>query len=655
MCGIAGAFYREGFDSEILLKMSRRMQHRGPDGEGFLFVEPNQVVPVAGNDTTPNCLNGRFDWLPKNAEFQHQTVLGGLVHRRLAIISTDESGHQPMSYNNRYWISYNGEVYNYIEIRSELESLGLKFQTGSDTEVILAAYQQWGKSCLDRFNGMWSFVIYDHIEKTLFASRDRFGVKPFYYHNSAGKFLFASEYKVLLASGEISRKLNEKAVFDYFVFSEIEYESQGFFEEILELDPGHFLTYDLKSEQIEVARYYSLPFVDESQTVKYSTGELIEITRQKLLDATRLRLRADVEVGSCLSGGLDSSAIVGMMRHLLPENHPLHVFTAVFPGKESDESSWAQQMGDFAGAISHEVAPNAEMLLESLDELSFALDIPIWSTSTFAQFSVMKLVRDKGLKVVLDGQGGDELFGGYAPHLYFFWKGLQASDRKNEMRAFGKNAQKFKWRQWFRYEGVFKTGSFVSSEIYRRYFPGLDLLNKDFYYRHQTRFKKNESKQWVDLNSRLAWEMDNSTLKAYLRCEDRCSMWHSVESRTPFSDDHVLAEWSFSLPGKLKISNNTGKVLLREAAKPFMPTAIYNRRDKKGYSTPNNEWIRKIAPDVMSIFEQSDINQFIDVKKLMKSYNTFFYPSGNQDDGRIFKFISFASWLKNLNDLTDKH
>lgn len=655
MCGIAGAFYREGFDSEILLKMSRRMQHRGPDGEGFLFVNQDETIPVAGNDTTQNCLNGRFEWLPKNPTFQHQKIQGGLVHRRLAIISTDESGHQPMSFNNRYWISYNGEVYNYIEIRAELESLGLKFQTGSDTEVILAAYQHWGKSCLDRFNGMWSFVIYDRLEKTLFASRDRFGVKPFYYHASAGKFLFASEYKVLLASGEISRKLNEKAVFDYFVFSEIEYESKGFFEQILELNPGHFLTYDLKSEHLEVARYYTLPFVDEDQSVKYTTHELIEITRQKLLDATHLRLRADVEVGSCLSGGLDSSSIVGMMRHLLPQNHPLHVFTAVFPGKEADESSWARQMGDFAGAISHEVAPTADMLMQSLDELSFALDIPIWSTSTFAQFSVMKLVHEKGLKVVLDGQGGDELFGGYAPHLYFFWKGLKASERKLEMRAFGEDAQKFKMRQWFRYEGVFQTGSYISSEIYRRYFPGLDLLEADFYRRNQARFKRSEFKHWVDLNSRLAWEMDNSTLKAYLRCEDRCSMWHSVESRTPFADDHVLAEWLFSLPGKLKISNNTGKVLLREAAKPFLPDSIYNRKDKKGYSTPNNEWIRKIAPEIMSIFEQSDITQFIDLKKLKKSQSSFFYPSGNQDNGRVFKFISFASWLKGVNNLSDKH
>lgn len=655
MCGIAGAFYREGLDSEILLKMSRRMQHRGPDGEGFLFIHQDQEIPVAGTDTTPNCLNGRFNWLPQHAEFQFQKIQGGLVHRRLAIISTDESGHQPMSYNNRYWISYNGEVYNYIEIRAELESLGLTFQTGSDTEVILAAYQQWGKSCLDRFNGMWSFVIYDSVEKNLFASRDRFGVKPFYYHTSPGKFLFASEYKVLLASGEVSKNLNEEAVFDYFVFSEIEYEPKGFFEQILELNPGHFLTYDLKSEKLEVARYYRLPTVEEGEVVRYSSGELIEITRQKLLDATKLRLRADVEVGSCLSGGLDSSAIVGMMRHLLPVNHPLHVFTAVFPGKESDESSWARQMAEFSNAISHEVAPNADKLLESLDELSFALDIPIWSTSTFAQFSVMKLVKEKGLKVVLDGQGGDELFGGYAPHLYFFWKGLEASQRRSEMLAFGVDAKKFKWRQWFRYEGVYKTGSFVSSEIYRRYFPGLDLLDSDFYRRNQPRFRKHNYKGWHDLNSRLAWEMDNSTLKAYLRCEDRCSMWHSVESRTPFADDHVLAEWLFSLPGKCKISNNIGKVLLREAAKPFLPDSIYNRKDKKGYSTPNNEWIRKIAPEIMFIFEQSDINQFIDLKKLKKNQNSFFYPSGNQDDGRIFKFISFASWFKGVNNLSDKH
>ncbi len=654
MCGIAGAFYRDGFDSNVLLKMSRRMQHRGPDGEGFLFVSNGEATPVSGSDTTPNCLNGRFSWLPKSPEFQHEKIQGGFVHRRLAIISTDESGHQPMSYNDRYWITYNGEVYNYPEIRAELESLGSKFQTESDTEVILAAYQHWGKSCLDRFNGMWSFVIFDRLEQTLFAARDRFGVKPFYYHVSPGKLLFASEYKVLLASGEVSANLNENAVFDYFVFSEIEYEPKGFFEQIVELNPGHHLSYDLKSERLEVIRYYTLPFVDESVSVKYSSTELVEITRSKLLEAIRIRLRADVEVGSCLSGGLDSSALVGMMRHLLPTNHPLHVFTAVFPGKESDESSWARMMADYAGAISHEVEPTAEMLMHSLDEMSFALDLPIWSTSTFAQFSVMKLVREKGLKVVLDGQGGDELFGGYAPHLYFFWKGLQKSERKAEMHAFGEDARKFKWRQWLRYEGVFRVGNTVAASVYRNYFPGLNLLNPDFFGRHKSRFHKQEFRNWSDLNSRLAWEIDNSTLKSYLRCEDRCSMWHSVESRTPFADDHLLAEWLFSLPGKMKIANSSGKVLLREAAKPFMPIEIYARKDKKGYTTPNNEWIRRISPELKSLFEQSDIYKYIDKKKFDASYESFLQPSGNQDNGRVFKFISFASWLKGLSLLSDK-
>ena len=654
MCGIAGAFYRNGFSSEVLLKMSRRMRHRGPDGEGFLFINQDQYTPVSGSDTTANCFNGRFNWLPKSSEFHAQTIQGGFVHRRLAIISTDESGHQPMSYDDRYWITYNGEIYNYLEIRSRLEAEGFSFQTESDTEVILAAYKRWGKSCLDHFNGMWAFCIFDSEKKELFAARDRFGVKPFYYHQSAGKFLFASEYKVLLASGAVSAELNEQAVFDYFVFSEIEYQPEGFFEQITELNPGHWLTYDLHSENLETARYYSLPFVNESSNCKYSFEELIEITREKLLEAIRIRLRADVEVGSCLSGGLDSSTIVGMMRNLLPEHQPLHVFTAMFPGKEADESAWAIQMAGFANAISHEVEPTAEMLLESLDELSFALDLPIWSTSTFAQFSVMKLVQQNGLKVVLDGQGGDELFGGYAPHLYFFWKGLEAQKRKHEMQAFGKGASQFRFKQWLRFEGVFKTGSRLSSSVYRKYFQGLNLLNSEFYAQNTLRFDKNDHSNWSDLNSRLAWEMDNSTLKAYLRCEDRCSMWHSVESRTPFADDHVLAEWLFSLPGKMKIVEGRGKVLLREAAKPYLPNSIYNRTDKKGYTTPNNEWIRKISPELKDLFTQTDISRFIDLKKLDLNYDKFFQPIGNQDNGRIFKFISFASWYKSLNKLSDK-
>jgi asparagine synthase (glutamine-hydrolysing) len=280
--------------------------------------------------------------------------------------------------------------------------------------------------------------------------------------------------------------------------------------------------------------------------------------------------------------------------------------------------------------------------------------LPIWSTSTFAQFSVMKMVQKNGLKVVLDGQGGDELFGGYAPHLYFFWKGLEAQKRKHEMQAFGKGASQFRFKQWLRFEGVFKTGSRLSSSVYRKYFQGLYLLNPEFYAQNTLRFDKNDHTNWSDLNSRLAWEMDNSTLKAYLRCEDRCSMWHSVESRTPFADDHILAEWLFSLPGKMKIVEGRGKVLLREAAKPYLPNSIYNRTDKKGYTTPNNEWIRKISPELKDLFTQTDISRFIDLKKLDLNYDKFFQSIGNQDNGRIFKFISFASWYKSLNKLSDK-
>lgn len=648
MCGIAGVFQRNPFNTAVLLRMSELMRHRGPDGEGFLLIG-EEIQPAAGPDTTSNCLNNRFSWLPKESSFPELNVTGAFIHRRLAIIAPDESGHQPMQYQNRYWITYNGEIYNYPEIRSSLEKVGFSFSTTSDTEVILAAYQHWGNECLQRFNGMWAFCIYDSHTQKIFASRDRFGVKPFYYHHSPNKFLFASEHKVLIGSGLIRKTLNEKAVFDYLVFSEIEYQPHGFFDEILELSPGHQLELDLSKFELSVSRYYSLKTVDETENVRLSRQEIIEITREKLLQSVRIRLRADVEVGSCLSGGLDSSALVGMMRHLLPKDYPIHLFTAVFPGKEADESSWASLMARTVNGIHHQTAPDADALLMALSEMTYALDIPIWSTSTFAQFSVMKKVQEQGLKVVLDGQGGDELFGGYAPHLYFFWKGLQAQQRKADMQAFGTDAESFRRKQWLRFEGVFKAGNWPAALFYRQYFAGLKFIEPSFYYRNRYRFAPHTRQISHDLNSRLAWEMDNSTLKAYLRCEDRCSMWHSVESRTPFADDVDLAEWMFSLPGKLKIEQAKGKVLLKEAARPFLPEAIYQRSDKKGYTTPNNEWIRSISMRVKDYFHNPELDNFLDRKRLLKSYDTFFQPSGNQDNGRVFKLISFAVWLKNLN------
>ncbi len=649
MCGIAGFFSRQPFDSALLDFSSKSLQHRGPDGEGFSMMdEQGAMKAFYGRATRENCRSSRFGWLPQHEWTHWPQTHGGFIHRRLAIIAPDEGGHQPQSdQSGRFWITYNGEIYNYLELRKELEQFGYAFFTGSDTEVILAAYAHWGPECLQRFNGMWAFAIYDSLEQTLFAARDRFGVKPFYYVKQTGRFAFASEYRVLTGSGWATKKLNPRAVFDYFVFSEIEYEAEGFFTDIAELAPAHYLQYNLKTEQLNTCKYYSLSFTADRAPFSMRADEVQERTLFELERAVKLRLRADVEVGSCLSGGLDSSAIVALMHKNLPSGHPLHVYTAIFPGSSIDESAYAAEMARSVEAIQHTVQPDANSLWASLNEFSAALDLPIWSTSTFAQYRVMQKVSETGLKVVLDGQGGDELFAGYPYHHYFFRKGAPYLSAE-EAKLLG--GRKFQFHQWLRYEGIFKAGNFAASRFYRHYFPGLKYLRDDFYKAHVERFSHPAERRWPDLNSRLAWEMQNTTLKAYLRCEDRCSMHFGVESRTPFADDHLLAEWALSIPGRFKIKDGVGKVVLREALKGLMPENVRLRRDKKGYSTPNNSWIRELAPALPTIFEGGNWEEFIDKPRLISDLRHFFNPSHDVDDGRIFKFISFVSWMNGLNN-----
>jgi asparagine synthase (glutamine-hydrolysing) len=645
MCGIAGFFSDKPIHAKVLSKMGQLMQHRGPDGEGIVYLEKDKQQAVATENTSEDCIGQAFPWLPQNRVNEALALKGGFVHRRLAIIAPDRNGHQPMCYRNRYWITYNGEIYNYPELREELRARGHQFQTTSDTEVVLAAFAQWGKTCLEHFNGMWAFVIYDSETQRVFAARDRLGVKPFYYVHKAGMFAFASEQKVLRGAGIASNKLNEKAVFDYLVLGEIEYESEGFYSDINELMAGSWLEFNTRDFRLSVNRYYAPQELINGLESDISAETAAEKTRELFVDAVRLRLRADVPVGSCLSGGIDSSAIVGAMRSLLPDKNDLHVFTAAFPDSALDESQWAQEAAVWNQCISHTTKPTAAELLADLDQLTHALDIPIWSTSTYAQFRVMRLASENGIRVLLDGQGGDELFGGYETHRYFYWKGLKGGQRKTEINAFGSGAAAFRRNQWMRHEGLFLLGNLPAAWAFRKYYPGLKFLNPEFYYGNSDRFGHLAERNWNNLNERLAWELDNSTLKAYLRCEDRCSMWHSVESRTPFADDHRLIEWAMQMPAEFKIHNNVSKVLLREATKTLLPEKIYARTDKKGYSTPNNTWIREIAGELKSRILGAPLEPFISRKKLEKEFDAFFHPKQEGDNGRIFKLISFACWL----------
>ncbi len=645
MCGIAGYFNATAFQPEYLERMCTRLRHRGPDGEGYVYFGTGQAIPISGNDTPGYCRGNAYPWLPQNDRPGESGFFGGFAHRRLAIVDLEASGHQPMcTPDKRFWITYNGELYNYIELKEELKKKGHVFITRSDTEVILNAWLAWGVNCLERFNGMWAFAIYDTIEQKLFASRDRFGVKPFYYYHHADTLLFASEQKALLENPALNTGLNEEAVFDYFVFGQIEYQLEGFFKNIFELLPAHFLIWDKKSRKIAQHAYYQLQYQSGAhQWNLNSFNESVETTRSLLENAIRIRMRADVEVGTCLSGGLDSSAIAGMMRKVSGSEQSLQSFTAVFPGTTIDESRWASMMAKHAGLNENYVSPSLEELSTDLQDLSLCQDIPIWSTSTYAQFRVMRLVKDSGIKVVLDGQGGDELFAGYGQHVYFHQKALPFTERRSTMFSPAQIA--FMTRQYLRHELIYQFPVNITSRIFQSYFPELQFLDNDFYLRHQGRFMAMRHTNDPDLNSRLAREMVNTSLKSYLKCEDRCAMWFGVESRTPFSDDHPLIDYVFSLPQSYKIRNGQSKYLLREAIKGVVPESIRLRGDKLGYVTPNNAWLRVLTPLLKETLHDLPGSLF-DVQRISKDPGQVLLPKGDTDNGRIFKLLSFASWFQ---------
>jgi asparagine synthase (glutamine-hydrolysing) len=650
MCGIAGIVSRIPINTEVLVRMNNAMKHRGPDGEGFVLLTDNESFPLAGDDTPNDHSNRDLPFSPKAHIREKAAQFNiGLAHRRLAIIDLDATGHQPMcDASSGVWITFNGEIYNYLELRTELSALGHRFITQSDTEVILAAYRQWGKNCLQHFNGMWAFVIIDRAENRMFAARDRFGVKPFYFVAKPGSIAFASEQKVLLASNIIQPEVNRKAVFDYFVFGQIEYEREGFLKGIEELHAGYFFESSLNNPRPEIHQWYKLPVTHSHEVM--DEKKHIERISELLDDAIRIRLRADVDVGSCLSGGLDSSAIVGFMRKNLG-NKPLHVFTASFPGSPVDEGNWASLMAQHVQAIEHTVTPTADELRKDISELMYAQDVPIWSTSTYAQFRVMRLVQQTGIRVVLDGQGGDEVFAGYQTHNYFRSRGMSWIERLKNMNSQGNLGEELRFflKQYLRFEGVHKLPNSLSKHIYSNYFNDLEYISKDLFEENSTTFRAQRKYQTQNLNDRLALEMQNTSLKAYLKCEDRCAMWHSVESRTPFADDHPLIEYVFNLPESMKIKNNSLKHLLREASSNVLPEKIKNRHDKQGYTTPNSKWISEIADSLYDSFDNS-LSQYLNIDKIRGDFDRIFKKKTLNDDGRTFKLISFALWIKQLDN-----
>lgn len=595
MCGIAGIISKTNSTSlkDEVFAMSQAIKHRGPDGEGFSFFSESKALPAYSNETP--LVNRQSQSFLFNPNVALQNLHGdfniAFAHRRLSIIDLSESGHQPMCDTGaNYWITFNGEVYNYIEIRDELKSKGHVFVTQTDTEVVLEAYKEWGVDCLQKFNGMFAFALLDKKNNQVFCARDRVGVKPFYYSNTNSAFAFASEYKAFIKSKLVAFEINEVQQFDFIVNGNLENTEQSLFNGIYELKPSHYLVYNLSSHSFQVTNYYTLPTAGIAST---SESKIIELIEDKLVNAIKLRLRSDVEVGSCLSGGLDSTIIAGILKYLQPDKQ-MKLFTAVFPNESFDETNYAKLASSHVSGNWQTVSPTANEFFRDIESLNYFQDLPVWSTSTYSQHRVMKLAADNHVKVLLDGQGADELFAGYSHHYMALWKEGFSFKKINESKQTISNAYKLFAKQMIK-------DTFGLSVDYSNYFT-----------ESKKQFGKSKSEKLASsLNEQLANDY-KGRLKSFLKCEDRCSMAFGIESRVPFADDVELVNYLFSIEGSKKIKQGVSKYLLREATKKYIPQKIYNRRDKIGFETPVAKWFNphqnQIIETITSQFDFVDEN-----------------------------------------------
>lgn len=641
MCGIGGIINLE--NKEIDLRegartISHTLRHRGPDDEGYLFFNPTGFTKAYDKDTPANCRGDLFPFLPDKPLAQSADGQKAVfVHRRLAIIDTGAGGHQPMcSHDEKLWVTYNGEIYNYIELRKELEASGFIFRTQSDTEVLLNAYKKWGKDCLKRLNGMFAFALWDQELDQIFCGRDRSGVKPFYYYFREGIFCFASELKALKALPFTQTSLNERAVQHYLLYDALEYEEEGLLKNIYELFPGHFITLNISERKFRIDRYYKAEINASFRSFDEKEFEVKREETQALVkDAILKRLRSDVPVGCCLSGGLDSSVIAGV---IAGQQQDLHAFTASFPGTTIDESNYAKEVAEFTNSKWHTVTPSADELARDFNSMIYALDIPIWSTSTYAQYRVMQLARQNNIKVVLDGQGGDELFAGY-PHYYITFvnellRNKKFGDARRAANGFGKDFfirfGKERIKQRFRYN---KNENYLNQEF-------VDAFDAP----------KGYSSSFKTLNEHLHYDFFTGRLKTYLRCEDRCGMHHSVESRTPFADDNTLLTTLSSYPSVYKLHNGVSKYLLRESMKAFLPDSVYKRRDKMGFLTPHNRWLNTLLKDKRQITEHPAVKPYFSKRfrayfnQLCAKNNQLSNDKSQKEETLAFKALAFSTW-----------
>lgn len=555
MCGISIIVNQKNHpipESQVKA-MNDKVIHRGPDDEGYFFGD-----------------NFAFG------------------HRRLSIIDTSTAGHQPM-FRGKDCIVYNGMLYNYIELREELLSAGYLFQSQTDTEVILAAYQHWGTEAFKKFNGMWAFAIYDDVQQCITLCRDHFGIKPLYYTTTGEFFVAGSEIKQFTSLPEFKPALNQAVTINFLAYGLLNYSEETFFKGVKSLNAGHYLQYDLCTHQLTCTEWYNLE--KSAGEVKVSLREATAVVKTLFQSSVQLRMRSDVPVGSCLSGGIDSSSIVSLIHNREIANGSFTTFTSCYDNKKYDEQQFSDQVTKQTGFQAVKVFPQLQQLFSEghLDTMLYHQDQPVNSASHYSEFNVFKAARENNMKVMLDGQGSDEYLCGYpeffVTYIHELIKGGQFGVALESIKIKGSHG-----------DGVLKVMKDISISLYgyplirfaKRILgkPEFPWMNKKQRLYAKKELREYKAKNILELSLH---QLVHTSIPYQLHSEDRNSMLFSIESRLPFLDPR-LVEYVVGLPPAYKINKGFSKYILRTAMDE-LPERIRWRKDKLGFVAPEKEWI----------------------------------------------------------------
>ncbi len=633
MCGIAGfTQVQDARDVEGLCRsLDQVLKHRGPDDQGWLFQTDSAIF----------CQKEiRKDIAPRLA----------LLHRRLSIIDLSSGGWQPMATTDgRFSLIFNGEIYNYLELKKELLALGVVFRSNSDTEVLLNCFARWGANCLTRLVGMFSFVVLDKARETLFLARDFFGIKPLYYAVWSRGLAFASEIKALFVLPGITRRVNAPRFHAYMTQGQCDGGSETFFESIRQIPAGHFLEVKLSAESWPQPQAYWNPSIN--QTLDLSFSEAANRLRELFVESVSLHLRSDVPLGACLSGGIDSSSIVHAIRYLGGPKLDLHTFTYVDTEVTVGEEPWADLVNQQARTTPHKIRLSPRNLQSDIAHLISVQDEPFVSTSIYAQYAVFRAAKEAGITVMLDGQGADEILAGYPPFIGSRIASLIVDRKLKQAWRMLASSSRLPGLAW----------SYLVSHVATALFPSSANSAAARFIRRDGRrrclndawFQNGQPPRTEPITDSdpqmLKWALQRSltagSLPSLLRYEDRNSMAFSIESRVPFLTPAIV-NFVYQLPEEFIIGpDGTTKHVFRTAMRGLVPDAILDRRDKIGFATAENVWIRELAPWVESVLSSETARSIpaINSRQMLEVFRNY-HSQPTRIRNSLWRWVNAIEW-----------